>query len=93
MGSFNPRAGAETLIMDAIGARPGDSLAIIAEDPSLGFYDSMVPLCVSDVAEQMGISVEIIQIDSHVGPKVLPSNVRHALLTFDHPYLRATGRM
>ncbi len=84
MGSFNPRAGAETLIMDAIGARPGDSLAIIAEDPSLGFYDSMVPLCVSDVAEQMGISVEIIQIDSHVRPEFLPSNVRHALLTFDH---------
>ena len=84
MARFDPRAGAESLIKDAIGAKPGECIAIIAEDPGLGIYDAMVPVCVSDVADQLGIKTEIIPVGNDVGPEGLPPEVMRALTGFDH---------
>ncbi|MFZ1726501.1 MAG: hypothetical protein WBO29_03670 [Albidovulum sp.] len=81
---FNPRAGARSLIEDAIKARKGDTLAIVAEDPRLGIYDATVPQCVADVAREMGIETHIISVGDHAGLDEVPPKVKHALTNCDH---------
>ncbi len=81
---FNPRAGAKSLIEDAIGARSGETLAIVAEDPRLGIYDAMVPECVAEVASTLGITTKIIPVGDHAGLENVPSDVSIALDQFDH---------
>ena len=82
--AFNPRAGARSLIEDAIGAKPGDTLAIVAEDPGLGIYDALVPDCVAEVAGTLGISTRIIPVGDHAGLEEIPPEVADALNTADH---------
>ena len=86
---FDPRAGARSLIEDAIGAQRGDSLAIIAEDPRLGIYDAAVPDCVADVAREMGISVSIVNVGDHAGLDDIPTAVAGALANCDHVFFHA----
>jgi len=80
----NPSAGARSLLEDAIGAKTGDTLAIVAEDPALGFYDKLVPECVADVARTIGIAPTIIKIGNHAGLEHMPTVVDDALRNFDH---------
>lgn len=81
---FDPRAGARSLIEDAIGAGAGDMLAIVAEDPGLGVYDAVVPLVVADVADEMGIAVRMVPVGEHAGLGELPVGVAAALAECDH---------
>lgn len=85
----DPRAGAKSLITEAIGASRGDTLAIVAEDPRLGFYDAEVPECVADVAEQMGIRTRIVPVGNHAGLKDVPDNLAQALAECDHVLFHA----
>lgn len=80
----DPRAGARSLITDAIGAKPGHTLSIVAEDPRLGIYDAIVPACVADVAEEMGITTRIIPIGDLAGLDSMPPQVAEALASCDH---------
>ena len=82
--AFNPRAGARSLIVDAVGAKPGETIAIIAEDPSLGIYDAQVPTCVADVAAEMGIETKIIPVGDNAGLDEIPSDVAAAMSEMDH---------
>ncbi|MGB5836061.1 MAG: hypothetical protein WBH14_03345 [Albidovulum sp.] len=86
---FDPRAGARSLIEDAIGAQAGDTLAIVAEDPRLGIYDAAVPECVADVAREMGIEVQIIPVGDHAGLEAVPPKVARALAECDHVLFHA----
>lgn len=86
---FDPRAGARSLIEDAVGARAGQSLAIVAEDPRLGIYDAAVPDCVADVAREMGIDVCIIPVGDHAGLDDVPNEVVRALTECDHVLFHA----
>lgn len=85
----DPRKGAHSLITDAIGAKSGDTLAIIAEDAGLGIYDAMVPVCVADVARELGIETTIIPVDDHVGLSDIPAPVLAALETATHVLFHA----
>ena len=89
MTVFDPRAGARSLIEDAIGAKPGDSLAIVAEDPGAGVYDVMVPLCVADVAADLGVEARIIPVDAPSWPQAIPPAVAEALQEEDHVLFHA----
>ena len=86
---FDPRAGAKSLIQEAIGARSGQSIAIIAENPGLGIYDAMVPLCVADVAADLGMTTKIIPVGDHAGIDEIPGEVAEALENFDHVLFHA----
>ncbi len=86
---LDPRAGAKSLIEDAIGARSGQTLAIVAEDAGLGIYDAMVPECVADVAGTLGIHTEIIPVRDHAGLDDIPPDVARALTDFDHVLFHA----
>lgn len=87
--TFDPRAGARSLIEDAIGARPGQTIAIAAEDPGLGVYDAMVPECVADVAAELGIRAGIVPVGDHAGPDDIPPGVLRALTECDHVLFHA----
>ena len=78
------KAGATSLIEGAIGAQAGQSLAIIAEDPALGIYDELVPVCVAAVAREIGIKASIIDVDNHAGVEQIPTSVTQALNESDH---------
>ncbi len=86
---FDPRAGARSLIEDAIGAEPGQTLAIVAEDPRLGIYDAAVPQVVADVADEMGITVRIVPVGDHAGLDEVPAEVAAALIGCDHVLFHA----
>ena len=86
---FDPRAGARSLIEDAVSAQAGDSLAIVAEDPRLGIYDATVPQCVADVAREIGIEVRIVPVGDHVGLGEVPREVARALVECDHVVFHA----
>ena len=81
---FDPRLGASHLIKEAIGARYGDTMAIVAEDPSLGIYDAQVPACVADVAAEMGIETSIVNVGDRAGLDDIPAEVANALRHCDH---------
>lgn len=85
----DPRKGARSLITEAIGAKRGDTLAIIAEDASLGIYDAMVPVCVADVARELGIEPTIIPVGDHAGLADIPPPVLQALETATHVLFHA----
>jgi hypothetical protein len=89
MRPCDPRAGARTLIEDAIRARPGETLAIVAEDPRLGFYDSGVAVCIADVAREMGIAARIVPVGDEAGLDAIPPTVAEALATADHVLFQA----
>lgn len=86
---FDPRAGARSLIAEAIGARAGETLAIVAEDPRLGIYDAAVTQVVADVAEEMGIATRILPVGDHAGPDEVPEAVAAALDGCDHVLFHA----
>ncbi|OED39368.1 hypothetical protein AB833_15660 [Chromatiales bacterium (ex Bugula neritina AB1)] len=82
--SSNQIAGARSLIEGAIGAVPGETLAIIAEDPALGIYDDKVPACVAGTANSMGIKSSIITVGNCAGLEQIPPAVTSALIHSDH---------
>src|SRR5690606_31536682 len=86
---FDPRSGARSLIVDAIGAKAGETLAIVAEDPRLGVYDAAVPQVVADVADEMGIAVRIVPVGDHAGLDEVPAGVAAALDECDHVLFHA----
>lgn len=53
--------GARNLLLNCAGVQPGDSLLILHEDPSLGWYDHETPMLVARVARDLGASVELRQ--------------------------------
>lgn len=89
MQRFDPRAGAKSLIFDAIGAQAGDLLAIVAENPIYGIYDAMVPVCIADVAKELGITTRIIHVGDHAGLDEIPAEVVEALAFSDHVLFHA----
>lgn len=82
--AFDPKAGAKSLLEDAINVSSGQTLAIVAEEPSLGFYDTMISDCVSQVAESLGVSTKIIRVGDHTGLDDIPTEVDDALRDYDH---------
>ena len=91
MNSLSPnhRSAAMSLLTDAIGAKRGSTLAIIAEDPELGYYDALVPQCVAATAAKIDVNPTIIPVSNHVGVQDIPPIVRTALETDDHVLFQA----
>jgi len=76
--------GARNLIVHAVGASPGESLAVIAEDPAHGMYDGEVPRCIAAAGEALGVRVEIVPVGLHAGLADIPPAVGEALERCDH---------
>ena len=87
--SSEHRSVAMSLLTEVIGAKRGDTLAIIAEDPELEFYDALVPQCVAFTAAEIDVKARIIPVSNHYGVQDIPPAVRTALETDDHILFQA----
>ncbi len=63
MFNFDPRSGAKNLLKNAVQARQGQRLAIIAENPALGLYDRLSIQCINDVAHAEGLDVDVVWVN------------------------------
>jgi hypothetical protein len=54
--------GAENLLINCAGARPGDRLLIATEPASFGYFDPDAAPCIARTAEAMGIEVDVVDV-------------------------------
>ena len=58
----NQQAGAENLLLNCIGVKPGESIVIIKELEGINYYDEEAPNFVESVAKEMGAKVSSLTI-------------------------------
>ena len=63
--------GAHNLLINCAGIATGERLAIICEDPSLGWYDSLVPEVVCKMADTLGLSPTMIPVSGPTPDRML----------------------
>lgn len=51
--------GARNLLVNCAGAKTGDTVLIVHEDPALGWYDIAAPKAVADLARRLGMEVSL----------------------------------
>jgi hypothetical protein len=66
------------------GVSPGETVVVVAEDPALGFYDSLAARCIREVAEQLGCRTRQLPCGLISGPEEVPQSVTEALDRADH---------
>ena len=76
--------GAHNLLINCAGLATDDRLAVICEDPSLGWYDSVVPEVVCETADNLGLNTTIVSVSGPTPDQILPENAAEALSTHDH---------
>lgn len=75
--------GARNLLINCAGAEAGMRLAVICEDPSLGWYDAEAPQAVRAAAAAMGLEVTMISAGGPAEDAALPRGAADALRTHD----------
>jgi len=78
------KEGAHNLLVNCANLATGDRLAIICENPSLGWYDSLVPKVVCETAVNLGLNTTMISVSGPTPDRMLPENAAEALATHDH---------
>lgn len=71
--------GARNLLEGCAGLQPGQRIAILHEDPSLGWYDHAAPLAVAHLAKAMGASAELLEVGgpgTPLAPEVIAAQAR-----------------
>lgn len=76
-------AGAENLLVQCGGARPGDRVLICHEPSSEDFYDTDVVTGVAAAARDLGLSVELSEVPFQPDATVLPDAVQEQMRTAD----------
>ncbi|MBM09081.1 MAG: hypothetical protein CMF69_05820, partial [Magnetovibrio sp.] len=76
--------GVHNLLVNCAGVARDDRLAIICEDPSLGWYDGIVPEAVDKTANNMGLHTTVISVNGPSPDCTLPPNAIEALESHDH---------
>ena len=82
--SPNPEAGARNLLVECLEIEPGERIALICEDPALGFTDHETPACIAQVAGQLGCTAEQIELSPVDGEIVLPPRLEAVIEAADH---------
>ncbi len=78
------RRGALNLLLDCAGAKPGESLLILAEDPELGFYGPGLAEAVAEEARTLGLDVDLRMIGFSPDADELPPDLVPAVEAADH---------
>lgn len=77
------RAGAHNLLVGCAGLSGGESLAIVHEDPELGWYDRIAPDAVAGLARDMDMRVTMLQVDAPDEAETSTAAVEAALTGHD----------
>ena len=87
-----PDVGARNLLENCAGARVGDHLLILEEDPALGFYAAGLAESVAYTAQAMGLSVSREAVPFSATGADLPDPVQARMMAADHVlYLARLG--
>lgn len=73
-------SGAENLLIKCAQLQPHESLLIICEDPSLGWYDAQTPEFIAETATKMGLSPTVLKVgkpENELDPKVIEAIAEH----------------
>lgn len=71
---YNAACGAENLLVNCAGLQRGDSLLIVHEDSRLGWYDAAVVEVIGEVAQNLGIEFQTLEVGA-------PQNQRDSRVT------------
>lgn len=77
-------AGAENLLANCIGVKPGESVLIVKEQDDQNYYDHFVPGYVSQRAAKMGALTSEIIVPFVDGPDDVPGDLNEAIKGADH---------
>jgi hypothetical protein len=80
----DPKAGAQNLLADCVGLKPGETLLLVREDARHGKYDEAAGDVVAEVAAEMGAHVFQILSPPMSGPESFPDVLGGALQQADH---------
>jgi hypothetical protein len=86
---YDPREGARNLLLNCLGVRPGQQVAIAAEDPAEKFYDGFAVSCILEVAEELGCRTRVVPCACVSGPEALPPSIFEAADRADHMIFQA----
>ena len=75
--------GAHNLLINCAGLTTDDRLAVIYEDPSLGWYDSVVPEVICKTADNLGLNTTMVSVGGPTPDRMLPKNAAEALAAHD----------
>ena len=82
--SSSLQEGAHNLLINCAGLAINDRLAVICEDPTLGWYDSVVPEVVCETAGTLGLNTTMVSVNGPTPDRALLQNAMDALATHDH---------
>ena len=82
--SSSLQEGAHNLLINCAGLATNDRLAVICEDQTLGWYDSVVPEVVCETAGTLGLNTTMVSVNGPTSDRALPQNAMDALATHDH---------
>lgn len=86
---FDPRKGARNLLCNCLNVKSGDTVSIITEDTSHGFYDAFAAQCISEVARELGCLPRKIPCPLIDGPHDIPETVKSAITESEHVIFQA----
>ena len=80
---FNPKLGAQNLLVEAMEVSSGDSIVIVTEDVEAGVYDSLATKCIEQEARRMGLEVDVITVSAKANLEDLPNPVISKMMNVD----------
>ena len=80
----NQQAGAENLLLNCIGVKPGESIVFIKELEGINYYDEEAPNFVESVAKEMGVKVSSLRTSLLRGPEHITDVILQAINGADH---------
>ena len=80
----DPQAGANNLLVNCIGVKPGETVLIIREREGIDYYDEGVPELVGQAAGDMGANVTTVCEPMLKGPEHVPDEISRGIQRADH---------
>ncbi len=78
------RQGALNLLLGCAGARAGDSLLILEEDPRLGYYGPGLATVIAEVAASIGVRADVLDVPFSETADTLTPELEQAIRGADH---------
>lgn len=77
-------SGALNLLSDCAGAKPGETLLILCEDPALGYFGDGLADAIAQTARRMGLDVRLIDVPFDPAAESLPPALALEVTRADH---------
>lgn len=76
--------GALNLLLGCAGARPGETLLIVREDPGLGYFGDGLAEVIADAGRRLGLAVRLVDVPFDAHAEDLPADLAQDMSSADH---------